>query len=59
VLYTPNNISIIAPEQVAQRLSLFEPYEMSGQVKIFPGGQYLKLDRAELFDPSGYRHVIG
>lgn len=58
VLYTNSGINICSPEQEAAKLCLYEPYEMRGTIKQFLGGQYLKLEKAYLFDPSGYRHVI-
>ncbi len=54
VLYTNAGNTVCCNEDLAQHLCLFEPYEMFGEVKVFHGGVYLKLERANLFEPSGY-----
>lgn len=53
VFYTPGG-NIIAKERHAQEVCLYEPYEMRGFVKQFFGGNYLKLDRLELFDSNSF-----
>lgn len=59
VLHTSAGLGICASEQQAQTLCLFEPYEFSGEIKVFLGGLYLKLGKAELFQANKYRQVIG
>lgn len=58
LLYTNSGLAVCATEQIAQRLCLYEPYEMRGIVKPYIGGSYLKLDRCELFNPDPYRIVV-
>lgn len=57
VLYTNGNINICCSEEEANKLCLFEPYEMKGLVKVVHGGQYLRLDKAELFDSASFKLV--
>lgn len=58
VLYTNAGSNVIASERHAQLCCLYEPYEMRGHIKAFYGGQYLKLDRLELFQSNSYKHVV-
>lgn len=58
VFYTNAGSNIIATEHQASQCCLYEPYSMQGSIKPFYGGQYLKLEKMELFDASGFRHVV-
>lgn len=57
VLYT-DATTICCSEHEAEKLCLYEPYLLSGDIKIRPGGMYLHLNKAELFDPQSFNHVI-
>jgi hypothetical protein len=42
-------------EKLAEKLCLYEPYEMRGQVRFVLGGTYLWVSTAELFNAGGYK----
>lgn len=54
LLYTSAG-NFCCSEKLASRISLFEPYEIRGSVKIAPGGTYLWVMSMELFHADGYR----
>lgn len=54
-VYTNTEACITATESEAQKLCLFEPYILSGIVKIRPGGIYLALKEARLFNGKEFR----
>ena len=55
VLYTMAG-NFCCSENIANRLSLFEPYELSGEVKMVNGGTYLWVNKARLFDARAYTY---
>lgn len=54
VLYTNANITVCCGEELANKLCLFEPFEMKGEVQQYHGGTYLKLSNATYFDPASF-----
>lgn len=57
-VYTNTEACITAPERIAQRLALYEPYLLSGVVKIRPGGVYLSLKEARPFNGNEFREEL-
>lgn len=46
--------SFCAPEWLAQKLCLYEPYSFKGNVILARGGTYLWVKKAELFESGMY-----
>lgn len=58
LLYTNANTSVVATEQQASLMCLFEPYEMQGDIKMYHGGVYLRLGKATIFNAKTYKETI-
>ena len=55
VLYTDADVTVCCDERQAQRLCLFEPYEMVGYLNYKKGGVYLVLEKAKLMLGNDFR----
>jgi len=48
LLYTDLGISVCTSEEIGEKLSLFEPYNMKGYINFCKGGSFLVLEKANL-----------
>jgi len=58
LLYNATGLPFLCSERDAQKLALFEPYQIRGTVTVVPGGQFFRVDQIELFDPSSFNSAF-
>lgn len=57
ILYTEAGVTVCCSESQANKLCLYEPYEMKGYINYLKGGNYLVLEKATLADGKNFRQV--
>ena len=56
--YTNKDFSVTMSESIAETLCLYEPYNLTGEIKAFKGGMYLKVEKADLFLSAEYSKQV-
>ena len=57
ILYTDVGITVCTDETKANKLCLFEPYEMKGYLNYTKGGVYLVLEKAKLAEGHSFQQM--
>jgi hypothetical protein len=58
ILYTNANQTICCSESDAQKIALYEPYQMHGLVHPYHGGMYLRLEQAMEYQANSFKNAF-
>jgi len=56
--YTNKDFSVTMSDSIAETLCLYEPYNLTGEIKTFKGGMYLRVEKADLFHSGEYSKQV-